>query len=336
MILASILFSILFTFLLSLVLSGISRKTGGRWYKVLHSVCRTPFIFLLAMTGTYITLRLTPSIHQDASTWNILTHCFRTGIILVIAGFLYNLESDKHLMLSSINNRMNLQIHSILLPILSKTLRFLTLLIAVLVIAEEWDFRISGLLTGLGLGGLAFALAAQDTLSNLFGGIVILMDRPFVIGDWIITDMATGTVEKISFRSVRIRTFEQALVTVPNASLAKTPITNNSLMGKRGVNIRIALQFDTPQVTIRSCTKRIKAMLQENPDIDNETVVVVLDSIGDSSLNLAILYFTVTTVWTDFVEVKEAVFYSILTILDEEKANIALPTQTLHIEGMKK
>ena len=77
-------------------------------------------------------------------------------------------------------------------------------------------------------------------------------------------------------------------------------------------------------------------MLQENPDIDNETVVVVLDSIGDSSLNLAILYFTVTTVWTDFVEVKEAVYYSILTILDEEKASIAIQTQTLHIEGMKK
>ena len=102
-------------------------------------------------------------------------------------------------------------------------------------VAQEWDYRIDGFIAGLGLGGLAFSLAAKDTLSNVFGGLVVILDKPFSIGDWIKTPSVEGTVEDISFRSTKVRTFAQALVTVPNATLANEPVTNWTRMGKEGL-----------------------------------------------------------------------------------------------------
>jgi len=332
-IIGSIIFSKLISMLLFACISFLSKRSKREWHQPLKQVFKKPLTFFIAFTGFYIAFRIFPQIHNDTSAWFLVTKCYRTFIILIVTWVLFNLTSDKQLMLSSLNSRLNLQINNILLPIVSKTLRFITLTIALLVIAEEWNFRISGLLTGLGLGGLAFALAAQSTLSNLFGGIVILIDRPFVIGDWIETSLATGTVERINFRSVRVRTFSQALITVPNASLANTPITNNSRMGKRGVSVNIGLRFDTSLEKIRNCKNKIKEMLIENEDIDNETIVVVIDNIGASTLNLSILYFTVTTVWIEFVEVKEAVYLNILTLLAQEKTELAFPTQTMHMES---
>ena len=119
------------------------------------------------------------------------------------------------------------------IPLLSKALRFVIIAIAITVILQEFDYEVSGFVAGLGLGGLAISLAAKEALANMLGGIVIITEKPFVIGDWIFTPSIEGTVVEITFRSTKVRTFADALVTMPNDTLVNEPITNWSRMEKR-------------------------------------------------------------------------------------------------------
>src|SRR5699024_6731493 len=129
------------------------------------------------------------------------------------------------------------KIDEILVSFLSRALQFIIIAMAISIVLQEFDYHIGGLITGLGIGGLAISLAAKDALANLFGGVVIVTEKPFTINDWIMTPSVEGTVEDISFRSTKVRTFDQALVVVPNATLANEAITNWSKMGKRRISL---------------------------------------------------------------------------------------------------
>ncbi|MFA9380182.1 MAG: mechanosensitive ion channel family protein [Acetanaerobacterium sp.] len=282
--------------------------------------------------GVYLALRFAPGVHLNPELWVTVVRVFRSLFILFVTWVVCILEGVDGPVMGPLINRLGLQMNSVLFPFVSKILRFITVAIAALIIVQEWDFSVSGLLAGLGLGGLAFALAAQDMLSNLFGGAVILIDRPFAIGDWILSGDVEGTVEDINFRSVKIRTFTLAVVTVPNAMLASSAVTNFSRMGKRRVLFNLTMDFDTTQQQMKICTERILALLRLQEDIDQDTVVTVFDSIGDCSLNLMVVYYTKSTSWLDFIEVRGRMYYEIMEILKQEKAELAFPTQTVYLK----
>ena len=314
---------------------GLLRKILGKkrqnWAAEAVKVLSGPLRFLLMAAALLIGMRISPAVYGNLSLWATAVKCFRSVIIIVIAWALYNLEDSSELLMTPLTRKLDLKINDVLLPFVSKGLRFITIAIALLIVAQEWDYSISGMLAGLGLGGLAFALAAQDMLSNLFGGAVILLDKPFAIGDWIKSDATEGVVEDITFRSVRIRTFTQALVTIPNSNLVSNPVTNFSRMGKRRINFNLGLEYGTPAQKLRACSERIKAMLAADENLDPETQVVVLDSFGDSSINLMLLFFTKATDWLSYIHAKEKVYYAIMDILEQEQVVIAFPTQTLHV-----
>lgn len=169
--------------------------------------------------------------------------------------------------------RFNIDIDDLLIPFLSKALRFVIVAISISIIAQEFDYDVGGFVAGLGLGGLAFALAAKDAIGNLFGGIVIITEKPFTIGDWIKTDSVEGTVEDITFRSTRVRTFADALVTVPNATLANESIINWSEMGKRQITFDLRLTYDTPRDKVERVVEQIDLLLKNHSGIDQETIL---------------------------------------------------------------
>jgi hypothetical protein len=150
-------------------------------------------------------------------------------------------------------------------------------------VANEWGYDVNGFIAGLGLGGLALALAAQNALANLFGGLIIILEKPFSIGDWIATPSVEGTVETITFRSTLIRGFDQAVITVPNATLANEPITNHTRMGKRRIFYYLGLSYATTGQEMETCVKRIRQMLNDHPDIHKETIMVNFESFGHDS-----------------------------------------------------
>jgi len=183
------------------------------------------------------------------------------------------------------------------------------------------------------LGGLAFALAAQDTAANVFGGIMIILDKPFSVGDWIYTPSVEGTVEEISFRSTKVRTFAHALVTVPNSVIANEALTNWSRMGKRRVTFKLDVKFTTPVESLQQALAKIRTMLQTHPEIHQDVIFVHFDQFTESGLGLFLYFFTRTTKWGEFLQVKEDVNFKILEILREEGVEIALPGRSIYVEN---
>jgi MscS family membrane protein len=308
---------------------------GKKWPVDLELSFEKPLRALFTACGLYAALWISPVVPHSGTVWEIAVKCFRSLLILLLAWGFSRLCDSRELAGGLLLKKLDVDTDGVLFPFLSKILRFLILCLALLIIAQEWNYSISGLLAGLGLGGLAFALAAQDMLSNLFGGLVIFLDRPFAIGDWIQADDVEGTVETINFRSVKVRTFSQAVVTIPNSKLVDRPVTNYSRMGKRKVSFTVGLKYGTTERQIRSCADRIRAMLLENEEIDPETVIVTFSEIGESSLDLMLYFFTRATDWQKHLKVREDIHYGVLRILEEEKAEIAFPTRTVQVEREK-
>lgn len=329
----ALLFFALVRPLRALVFSIIKRLMKNRQEEFLRirAAFSRPSTLLVLCIGIYLALFLSPGVHQNPAVWPVVVRVFRSLIILFAAWFACILQGVNGPLLSSLARRPGMD--QVLIRFVSKFLRVLTVAIAVLIVVQEWGYSISGLLTGLGLGGLAVALAAQDLLSNLFSGAVILLDKPFGLGDWIQSDTVEGIVEDINFRSVKIRTFTQAVVTVPNSTLAGAPVTNFSRMGKRRVLFNLTLDFNTTRQQMNTCRARIIALLNKQEDIDRQTIAAVFDSIGDSRLNLMVMYFTKTTAWLEYIEVRGRLYYEILDILEAEGITLALPAQTVYVKG---
>ncbi len=288
-----------------------------------------PLKLLFVFCGIYFALLYLPLVPaQDI----LLSKIFRSSLILLLAYGIYNFVGNYTVISEEIEQFFNVKIDKILIPFFSKVFRIIVVLLAIVIIAQEWDYDVNGFIAGLGLGGLAFALAAKDTVSNIFGGIVIITDKHFSIGDWIMTPSVEGTVEDINFRSTRVRTFAQALVTVPNAKLANEPITNWSKMGKRRITFNLGVTYSTPKDKLKKCVQEITEMLQTNPDIHKETIFVHFDSFGESSLNIFLYFFTNTTDWAEFLRVKESVNLKIMEILEKEGVEVAFPSTSVYFE----
>ena len=205
-------------------------------------------------------------------------------------------------------------------------------IIAVLIVLGEFGVNINGLITGVGLGGLTFALAAQDTASNIFGGLVIISDKPFAVGDWIQTASIEGTVEDISFRSTRIRTFDDALLVVPNSTLSSASITNWSKMNKRKVKFNIGLTYNTAPSQVKNIIADIETFLNSHKDIVSDTPLVKLDEFGSSSLNIIVMFFTSQTSLAELKRVREEINYEILDVVHRHESSFAFPSTSVYME----
>ncbi|MNZ60850.1 Low conductance mechanosensitive channel YnaI [compost metagenome] len=228
--------------------------------------------------------------------------------------------------------RFGLDETSMLIPFLSRTLRVIVVILIVTIVGSEWGFSINGVVAGMGLGSLAIALAAKDTLSNILGGIVLILEKPFSKGDWILTPTTEGFVEDITFRSSKIRTFADALVTVPNSTLANQPITNWSRMGRRRVTYTLNVALDTERHKLHNAVKRLEEYLQNNDQIDKRTIFVKFNEFNEHGLGIMIYFFTKSTVWGEYLAERESFNLYVMQIFEEEGIRLASPLQRVFVE----
>lgn len=217
---------------------------------------------------------------------------------------------------------------------LGKLGRLTILVVAVLMIAQTLGFQITGLLALGGVGGIAVGFAAKDLLANFFGGLTIYLDRPFSVGDWIRSPDKSieGTVEYISWRHTRIRAFNKNPVYVPNSIFTTIVVENPSRMSHRRIKETIGVRYEDFDA-VATIVDDIKAMLRSHPGIDaTQTLIVNFNQFGPSSLNILIYTFTRTVVWIEYHEVKQDVLLKIGGIIAQRGAEIAFPTQTLHLQ----
>lgn len=299
------------------------------------SAAMIPFRSIFALLGVYIALSIVGWTHNT-----LVIHGLRIAAIGLLAWIAVRFwDACSPLFFDAnkaIGDQLNLNLSKTLMNFLSKAVKGVIIVFATLVIIAETGADVTALITGLGLGGLTFALAAQDTASNLFSGLVILLDRPFVVEDWIQTPDLEGVVEDITFRSTRIRTFTNAQVVVPNSTLTSKPITNWSRMEKRRVTFRIGLEYGTTSAQLQRCVKRIEELLNNHPQVVKDSAVVNFDAFDASSLSISVLYHCKQTAYGPYQKVKEDINLQIMSIIEEEGCSFAFPTQTLHIQQDEK
>lgn len=322
----------IFTKAMYSLFSRINKKSRTELSMKVFLSFEKPVNWLFFVIGVYVAAEYFPYMEQN----NILfTHLIRSSIIILISWGLYNLSSSTSLIFANMNEHSKFKVDDILIPFLSKAIRFIIVAISISVIALEFDYDVSGFVAGLGIGGLAFALAAKDALANLFGGVVIISEKPFTIGDWILTPSVEGTVEDITFRSTKIRTFGQALVTVPNATLANEAITNWSKMGKRQISFDLRLTFDTPIDQVKAVVKQMEYYLRNHPGVHQETIFVKFDEYKENGLDILFYFFTKTTNWGEYLEVKEEVNFEIMRKLEEINVSIAIPSRRVYAQPVE-
>ncbi|MGB3367664.1 MAG: mechanosensitive ion channel family protein, partial [Acidaminobacteraceae bacterium] len=233
----------------------------------------------------------------------VMTKLFKSAIIITFASGIYQMESIYEGLFNSFEYKLNRNSSAMIKQVTVKLIRAVIIVLAVAIVASEF-FDVNGFVAGLGIAGLAFAMAAQDTLGSLFAGLSIILDKPFDVGDWILCEGIEGTVEELSFKSTRIRTFSKELVSVPNQILANNPISNYSRRGMRRVNFKLGLMYSTTRMQMFEVSSRIEKILIDDDRIDNEYIIVRFDGFNSSSLDIFVNYYTKTIVYLEYLEIK--------------------------------
>jgi MscS family membrane protein len=219
------------------------------------------------------------------------------------------------------------------MPLVKKTLATLFGVVAVLVIADSLGAHVETFLAGLGIGGLALALAAQDTIANMFGSFVVVLDQPFTVGDTVRIAGNEGTVEDIGLRSTRLRTAERTLIIIPNKTVASEAITNLSRMPQRRVEQTIGLTYDTAPEKMEAILEDLRALIASDPGVHESPVTVNFAKFSESSLDIQIVYYTESPVWQKHMDVRERINLKIMHAVAARGLTFALPTQTVIHQG---
>jgi len=310
-------------------LVALSRRTETASDDVMADALITPLGWTLPLVGIYASLRILAV--DNPTLLEIADKVFVVAITLVVTWTVFKFIDAAAILAVERSDRTTTPVDNTLVPTLRKALKVFVGMVVFVVVVQNLGYSVSGLLGALGVGGLAVALAAKDTLANLFGGVTILIDRPFKPGDWITLDGADGVVEEIGLRSTRIRTFAKTLISIPNSALANATVENHSLMPRRRIKLTVGITYSSTPDQVRAAVHRIEESLRSNREIHQEFLMVKFTAFGPSSLDLFVYCFTVTTDWVAHLQVRQDVQLQIMDILEELGLEIAFPTQTVHL-----
>jgi MscS family membrane protein len=217
------------------------------------------------------------------------------------------------------------------LPLLQKVAKASLLLLGALLYLDNLGVNVSALIAGLGVGGLAVALAGQRTVENLFGGIVLILDQPVRVGDFIRYGDKMGTVEDIGLRSTKIRTLDRTVVSIPNGSFSQLELESFAVRDKICLQAVLGLRFETTAEQMRACIEGIRAVLLAHPDVDPDPARVRFTGFGASSLDLELFAYIKTSDFDKFLRVREELFLRIMGAVEAAGSGFAFPSQTLYL-----
>lgn len=249
-----------------------------------------------------------------------------------IVRFLYLAVDAFGHMFSTMAARTENTLDDQLVPFAAKSMKVVVIVLGVLVTLQNFGLNVMGLLAGLGLGGLALALAAQDTAANLFGSITILFDAPFKIGDFVKLSDVEGTVEEIGFRSTRVRTVTNSLVVIPNSVVAKEKVDNLSARPRRRVRQILGLEYDTTPEKIQQFSDAVRYHLSQEPKIAPDTIVA-FNNFNASSLDILLQFHLLEVIdYADETSRTQKVLCEIIQIAKDVGVEFAFPTQTVYMK----
>lgn len=335
------LFAIVFaTLLLNLIVRKLfkfllvkAEETHNLWDDALVIAFKSPIQWAIWLFGINLAAIFTAKVN-DLNWLPSLTLVNKTATVIVIAWILLRLISriEKNLTQPEyLSKPMDLTTATAIRKLLHASI----VITATLVILQSFGISISGVLAFGGIGGIAIGFAAQDLLANFFGALMIYLDKPFSVGDWIRSPdrEIEGTVEDIGWRQTVIRTFDKRPLYVPNSIFTKIAVENPSRMSNRRIYETIGVRYDDAS-KVSGIVDQVKTMLREHEEIDQkQTLIVNLNLFGPSSLDFFVYTFTKTTDWVRYHEIKQDVLLKIEQIIDAADAEIAFPTQRIELAG---
>jgi len=307
-------------------------KTRYRFDFLITRAAGKPLGYLCLLGGFAAALSVLP-LPATPNVRGFMSGALKVALGALMVWFLFRLVDVAVAYLSRVAERTESKLDDQLLPLINKALKATIVVICGVWVVQLLGYNVSSLLAGLGIGGLAVALALQDTLGNFFGSVFIFLDRPFAVGDWVKVEDVEGTVEKIGFRSTRIRTWPATLVSIPNKTMASAVIDNWSKMPKRRVMQTVGLTYETTADQMEEAVRAMRSIIESDEGVDKEFIVVRFTDFGDSSLNILVYYYTRGITFAEHLETKERINLAIMRALQDMGLSIAFPTRTLYFEG---
>jgi MscS family membrane protein len=297
---------------------------------------RRPLNLLVWIVGIAFAAEIV-RVETEAAIFNAVAPMRDVGVIATISWFLLKLTRNVQQNVLARNRYREQPIDTTTVDAIGKLISASIMITTALVALQTLGFSISGVLAFGGIGGIAIGFAAKDLLANFFGGLMIYLDRPFSVGDWIRSEdrEIEGTVEEIGWRLTRIRTFDKRPIYIPNGIFSSIAVINPSRMTRRRIYETIGVRYDDVE-KLPAIINDVKQMLVEHAEIDDsQTLMVNFNSFGPSSLDFFIYTFTHTTEWIKFHQIKQDVLFRISGIIQDHGAEIAYPTSTLHIPELR-
>ncbi len=327
--------TLLLDFFLRRIINRIEAKasrTKNLWDDALLYSLKQPLSVLLWVIGITFAASIVDEA-TGAAIFSAIAPIRDLGIIAVVVWFLLRFISAAQVNVVKHRTENELEVDQTTVEAIGKLLRASVFITGGLVALQTMGISISGVLAFGGIGGIAVGFAAKDLLANFFGGLMIYMDRPFSVGDWIRSPDRNieGTVEHIGWRQTRIRTFDKRPLYVPNSTFANISVENPSRMTHRRIYETIGIRYDDVQ-KMNAITQDVKQMLLNHPEIDTtQTMIVNFNAFAACSLDFFVYTFTKTTDWIEYHEVKHDVLLKISDIISAHGAEVAFPTSTLHV-----
>ena len=330
---------LLLNLVLRVLLNRLYKKlqtTDTPWDDAIVDAMRRPLNLLVWIVGIAFAADIV-RVETGAAIFNAVAPIRDVGVIATISWFLLKMTRNVQQNVLARNRHREQPIDTTTVDAIGKLVSASIMITTALVAMQTLGFSISGVLAFGGIGGIAIGFAAKDLLANFFGGLMIYLDRPFSVGDWIRSDdrEIEGTVEEIGWRLTRIRTFDKRPIYIPNGIFSSIAVINPSRMTRRRIYETIGVRYDDVE-KLPAIINDVKQMLVEHAEIDDsQTLMVNFNSFGPSSLDFFIYTFTHTTEWIKFHQIKQDVLFRVSAIIQGHDAQIAYPTSTVHIPELK-
>lgn len=329
LLLASYIFRKAFTRLVFGGLKRLSARTETTLDDELFDALEKPVAVFIAVVGAVMSVKvLKLSVEADLARIYLQKIAFSVVIIWFLISALNTILD--HLQGVAKQKQMNV---AAFMPWIKKTVISLIVIFGALMAAQQLGADVKAFLAGLGIGGLAFALAAQDTLANVFGSVVVAVDQPFRVGDYVRVGAFEGTVEDIGLRSTKLRAPARSMIVIPNKTVAAEAINNLSRMPQRRVDQTIGLTYEATPEKLEALLADIRGLLVGNPDVAQDFIAVHFLNYGAFSLDLQIIYFTANPDIRASFALREKINFAIMRAVQARGCSFAYPTQTIEFGG---
>lgn len=313
-------------------LRRLAEATRFRYDEALLDAVTPSLSGLFLLLGIFLAARIVPLPTEPFDTKTLVFQSLGVAAAVVVIYAFHRLSYVLADMLDAAAARADPQLRGQFKVVLRQLLSITTWIIGILLVVQNLGYSITSLLAGLGIGGLAVAFAAQETIANFFGSVMLLTDRPFKVGDWIqVGDQIDGDVEEIGFRSTKVRAWDKALISIPNKELASKIIKNWSRMPKRRVKQVIGVTYGSTPDQMQRLVQGIEDILRSDPRVHQEFILVKFTDFSAYSLDVLVYYFTVDTAWVAHLEARQAINLKIMELVKSLGLEFAFPTQTVHL-----